>query len=229
MKVTAIISAYYAEKYLERKIENLLSQSLIPQIMVVAKRGSKEEAIAGVYGLAPILTDDIPTVYSAWNLGIQASDGEFITNANSDDVHYEGAIEKLANTLEKEKHYAMAYFNVDRIESLEDPKTIGRFEWGEGGLKELYWNGCFLGPMPMWRRSLHEKYGLFDGVFHTAGDYEFWMRLAAGGEKFFHIKQVLGAHLERADSLEHRSGLRSTWESAKARAEYRQLAEERSQ
>ena len=38
MKVTAIISAYYAEKYLERKIENLLSQSLIPQIMVVAKR-----------------------------------------------------------------------------------------------------------------------------------------------------------------------------------------------
>ncbi len=227
-KVSAIISAYFAERFLERKIQNLLDQSLVPQIVVVAQRGSKEEAIAGMFGnLTLELTPDIPTVYAAWNLGLAVSQGEYITSANSDDVHYEGALEKLAHALDHNRHAAAAYFNVNRIVSLDEPKAVGRFEWAEGGLNELYWQGCFLGPMPMWRKSLHEAYGLFDGTFTSAGDYEFWMRVAAGDCKFFHIRQVLGAHLERADSLEHRSGLRSTWEAARAKAKYRAIVEGR--
>lgn len=230
-KVSAILSAYYCEKYLPKRIENLLSQSLVPEIVAVCQANSKEHEQLSIAGeeLAPIPlwiigTQNVPTVYAAWNMGIEAATGEYLTSANSDDLFYEGAIEKLAGALDREKHHAMAYANVDRIKDWDNPKTLGRFEWAEGGLKELYWQGCFLGPMPMWRKSLHAKYGLFDGQMCSAGDYEFWLRLAAGGEKFFHVREVLGAHLEREDSLEHRSGLRSTWEQARCRAKYRQAA-----
>jgi hypothetical protein len=243
------LSAYYCEKYLPKRLENLLSQSLVPEIVIIYQKDSPEHRIMSEMligkslDIQPCQTTDIPTVYEAWNFGIKFAHGEYLTSANSDDLFYEGAIEKLAAALDKEKHHAMAYANVDRIKDWDEPKTIGRFEWAEGGLKELYWTGCFLGPMPMWRKSLHEKYGPFDGEMHSAGDYEFWLRLAAGlpathvagtgdagwkpardGEKFFHIREVLGAHLEREDSLEHRSGLRSTWEQARARAKYRQAA-----
>ena len=37
---------------------------------------------------------------------------------------------------------------------------------------------------PMWRRSLHEKYGKFDAKYRSAGDWEMWLRAASKGSLF---------------------------------------------
>lgn len=230
MKISAIVSAYYCEKFLAKRLENLWAQEPRPEIILVVQTGSREWKLmlpwyADHKDAVEILhTDDVPTVYDAWNMAIKLATGDYVTSANSDDLIYEGGFARLAQALDEHPECAMAYANVDRIENWDEPKTTGRFEWAEGGLDWLYWRGCFLGPMPMWRRSLHGKYGLFDPDYRSAGDYEFWMRLAAGGEKFYHVREVLGAHLERQDSLEHRSELRSVWEQARARAKYRDAA-----
>lgn len=280
-KVSAIISAYYAERYLAGRLENLKTQD-VPgglEIIVVAKRGSREVELAtlnappgdivimqegesrGVHAVEPgiliIETEDIPTVYHAWNLAVQQARGDYVTNANSDDRHYPGALAALAAALDENPKYDLAYFNVARVKEVEVPapapdateaqrlimnglgelagdlrysqeiKQVGTFNWLEGGLQELYWQGCFLGPMPMWRRKVHDKVGYFDAEYTSAGDFEFWLRMAAAGMKFFKIRSAepLGAHLEKKDALEHRSPVRSTIESAKARATYRKEAE----
>ena len=221
-KVSAIVSAYYAEEFIEGRIRNLADQSLKPEIVVVCQRGSKEEIIVNDLGdmvNTIIVTDDIPTVYDAWNMGIEKATGDFITNANSDDRLYPGALAAMYAMLNKKPQYAVAYTDLDIVEEIDGPQ-VGRFNWLEGGLEELK-HGCFLGPMPMWRKSLHDKYGYFNPAFHSAGDYEFWMRLAEGGEKFFHIRQPMGAYLKRKESIEHRESLRSVWETARVRAKYR--------
>lgn len=222
-KVAAIVSAYYAEKFLKGRIENLLEQEISQWIVVVCQEKSIEEEIALRMGkphdIQVITTHDIPTVYHAWNIGIQFSQSEYIVSANSDDRFYPGGLRLLAKTLDKYPDYVLSYADVDRVKEI-DGKPFGRFEWAEGGLDELL-QGCFLGPMPMWRRSLHEAYGMFDASFASAGDYEFWLRLAAGGEKFRKVHAVCGAYLDRKDSVEHRSSVRSTWETSRARAMYR--------
>ena len=58
------------------------------------------------------------------------------------------------------------------------------------------------GPHPLWRRELHERYGLFDPAFTSAGDYEFWLRLAVT-EQFLHVPEVLGLYLLAPGGLEH--------------------------
>jgi len=230
VKVSAIISAYYAADFLAGRIENLLEQSEKPEVIVVCQNGSAEKAIAEKFNVIIITTDDIPTVYEAWNMGIKNATGKYITNANSDDRLYEHGIKRLADVLDKNTKYAVAYGNQDIVEDLEaEPKE--RFEWQEGGLAELL-HGCFLGPMPMWRKSLHDTYGYFleserlrNGdiyKYQIASDYEFWLRLARGGERFYHLRgPSIGKYLRRKEGREHREKNRTIWETARIRGKYR--------
>jgi tetratricopeptide (TPR) repeat protein len=62
--------------------------------------------------------------------------------------------------------------------------------------------GCFIGPQPVWRRSVHDDYGYFDASYRISADYEFWLRISQTYD-FQHIPQTLGLYLEREDSIEH--------------------------
>jgi cellulose synthase/poly-beta-1,6-N-acetylglucosamine synthase-like glycosyltransferase len=224
--VTAIVSAYYAEEFLRGRLVNLKAQSLEPEIVVVCQDGSEEHAIAREFEVKTVLTTVIPTVYDAWNMAIRDSEGDYITSANSDDRFYPGALEKMAAALDRHSDRCLAYANVDRVTEI-DGESVAVFDWAEGGLEKLL-EGCFIGPMPMWRRSLHEEHGYFFSDYTVAGDYEFWMRLALAGERFYKMRcGALGAHLEHDKALEHREGLRATWETAKVRGIYRDAIKER--
>lgn len=222
--VSAIVSAYFSEEYIDSRLENLMRQSARPEIIVVCQQDSPEYSAAiraqVQYARVVIIpTEDIPTVYTAWNLGIERARGCYITNANTDDTWYPGGLERLVKALDEHPDYAIAYAYSD-IE--KKGEIIGRFEWLEGGLEDLVMRGCFLGPMPVWRKSLHATYGMFDGEMHSSGDYEFWMRLAHGSEKFILVPESLGLYQQRDKSLERREKLRSIWETSRARARYRE-------
>ena len=46
----------------------------------------------------------------------------------------------------------------------------------------------------MWRKGYHDKYGVFDTEYKSAGDWEMWLRGASQGAKFKKINQVLGLY-----------------------------------
>ena len=47
---------------------------------------------------------------------------------------------------------------------------------------------------PMWRKTLHEKYGLFDSKYKSAGDWEFFLRSTFGGSKFKKMSAAYGLY-----------------------------------
>jgi hypothetical protein len=47
---------------------------------------------------------------------------------------------------------------------------------------------------PMWRKSLHDKIGLFNTRYKSAGDYELWLRAMLDGSKFLKIEEALAAY-----------------------------------
>jgi glycosyltransferase involved in cell wall biosynthesis len=216
MKVSAIISAYFCEEYLEGRIENLKAQTLRPQIVVVAEFESPEYKIADSLWeepdvmVATAYDQPAPTIYDAWNKGIKAASGDFITNANSDDRLAPYAIQKLARQLDIRPEIGLVYADVDIVESLEggfdSAWRTGHFRWweGEDQFEKLKSGLCYLGPQPMWRRSLHDKYGYFDPEFKSAGDLEMWLRLSKNGVRFHHLREVLGIYLRREDQAEQR-------------------------
>jgi hypothetical protein len=199
-KVTAIVSAYYAEDYLMDRITNLKAQTAEPDIIVVCQHGSKEhDLVIGCGGVDILTTKDVPTIYDAWNMAISKAQTPYITNANCDDRHYPGALERLANELDMRDRVGVAFSDVDRQEGYNKPLHWKRVSPGSS-LKQR----CFIGPMPMWRRSLHDEHGMFDHTLTVVGDYDFWLRLAANGIEFVYIGEPLGCYVARSDSLEHR-------------------------
>jgi glycosyltransferase involved in cell wall biosynthesis len=215
-KVSAIVSAYYAEKYIESRLANLFNQFPPPEIIVIAQKGSKEAEIAKAHDdIIWILTEDIPTIYAAWNIGIRAANGEYITNANCDDSIYAGTYAAMALHLDMNDHIALVYGDND-LQMGSSTRLHKRMEGGYDVLKKY----CFVGPFPMWRRSLHDKYGLFDERYKICGDYEYWLRIARAGEKFDHFSWPVGLYLKRADSLEHRNQSIATSEAKRIRRLY---------
>ena len=220
-KISAIVSAYFCKDYLLGRIDNLFTQDPSPEIVVVCQKGSAEHDLIIQTGpdIVLVLTDDVPTIYKAWNLGIEASTGEYITSANSDDRLYPGGLALMAQVLDKNLSIAVAYGNQDVVREVgSDP--IGRFDWMEGNI-EILLKGCFLGPMPLWRRSLHEKFGYFDEDLKVAGDYDFWLKLAKAKERFQKVEGTVGIYLDSPGSAEHRQINLTAWETARVRARYR--------
>jgi hypothetical protein len=221
-RVSALVSAYYAQDYLSGNIQDLLNQTEKTEIIVVCQKGSKEHLIASGFDsdqLVIITTEDIPTVYHAWNLAAKAAHGRYLTNANCDDRRFSMAYEIMADILDGRLDIDLIYPDVfitwDEPQTFEDfvietnNKELvpgrwqgkpGFYSWPEYSRSKLG-NGCFMGPMPMWRASLHQEHGWFIDEWVSSGDYEFWLRCSKSSN-YLHFPGVLGVYCAREDGIE---------------------------
>jgi GT2 family glycosyltransferase len=215
-KVSAILSVYKAGRYVQGCLEDLRQQSLFQagQLEVVVVDSNSPEAEGPIIRafaerfprqVQYLRTRERETIYAAWNRGVQAARGSYLTNANADDRHRPEGLELLARSLDEHPDIALAYGDDDVTQEENGtfaaaPRT-GRFQWPEFDPVHLF-EICFAGPHPLWRKALHQKYGLFDPSFRSAGDYDFWLRLAAAGERFLHVPATVGLYLQCRQGME---------------------------
>src|SRR3972149_10042287 len=119
VKAAAIVSAYYCEKYLEGRLENLLAQTERPRIVVVALQNSPEQAIAARMlereHDSLLMTDAVPTIYHAWDLGSRAARTESGAAATADARLGQDGIETLVKALDDPPQAALVYPDVDIV------------------------------------------------------------------------------------------------------------------
>jgi tetratricopeptide (TPR) repeat protein len=231
--VSAIVSTYNAERFTRGRIEDLENQSIADKLeIVIVNSGSQqdEEKIIREFqeqysNIKYIKTNHRETVYAAWNRGIKAASGKYITNANTDDRLRQDALEVMVNTLEAHPEIALVYADViitdTENETFERCTPVGLYNWLDFNRDDLLNRGCFVGPQPMWRREVHIEYGYFDASFVTSGDYEFWLRISQTNT-FLHIPIRLGLYLRSPGSIEHSNREKQWKENHKILKMYRQ-------
>jgi len=216
--VSAIVSTFNAQRFIQGCLEDLEAQTIADRLeIIVVDSGSEQDEKSVVRqmqrqydNIVYIRTAERETVYGAWNRGIQAARGKYITNANTDDRHSPDALERLAHILETKPDVVLAY--ADAIHTKTANETFGAhtptgvFHWHAWDRAALLTKGCFIGPQPMWRRSVHDTYGYFDADLISSGDYEFWLRISQQSEAFWYVKMPLWLYLDREDSIEHAAG-----------------------
>jgi len=230
IKVSAVVSTYNSEKFFRGCLDDLINQTLYKKgelEIVVVNSGSQQneddivKEYQDKYKNIKYVKTGRETIYEAWNRGIVIAEGKYITNANTDDRHKEDALEIMANTLDEKNSIALVYADskvTDKEnEKFETAPVTGLLLWPEFDRKNLF-RICYIGPQPMWRKKLHKKYGYFNGSYKSAGDYDFWLRIAKH-ESFEHINKILGLYLLSEDSVEHVNQNISLKESEKARKE----------
>lgn len=134
-------------------------------------------------------TDDMMPIYKAWNYLISLGSGEFITNLNADDFRVPHSICNLGQELKARTDSSGLYsdFLLSRVPFTN--KDAGRDLWESDlprrftlrDLSERREN--FMHCAPIWRRSLHDKLGVFDEEFQSSGDAEMWLRILTSGCK----------------------------------------------
>ena len=61
---------------------------------------------------------------------------------------------------------------------------------------------CLAGPDPLWKKSLHNTVGYFDGDnFRSIADWEMWIRFAKSGAKFKLVPEVLCIYLDHDNTV----------------------------
>ena len=226
--ISAIVSTYNAERFIRGKLEDLLAQSIAKHIeIIVIDSGSQqnercivEEFQKRYKNIRYVRTEQRETIYQAWNRGIRLATGEFLCNANADDRLRADCIETLLQSLRDHPECVLAYS--DRIFTVEENATFEKHEsagsvhfppYSRFSLLER----CNIQTAPLWRRSLHDRFGYFDERYWSAADYEFWLRVS-GFHDMYHVPQFLVLSFKSQDSVS--AGLLSCLEFLQIQKEY---------
>lgn len=231
--VTAVVSAYNSEQFMLGCLEDLTTQSLFTAgkleiIVIDSASPQKEGAIVREFTerfgdrIIYIRTDVRETIYQAWNRGIKAARGKYITNANTDDRHRQDALELMATTLDATPDIALVY--ADCLVTNFSNQTFAQhtrcgYHIRPDYLPEIMLSGCHMGPQPMWRKSIHDAIGYFSDEFSSAGDYEFWCRIAIR-YRMLHIPLFLGLYFENPRGFANSDTGLSARESLRIKIQY---------
>lgn len=210
-RVSAIVSTYASERFIEGRLNDLLEQTLGDQLEIIvvdSNSPENERAIVERYAarhsnIVYIRTDQRETVYQAWNRGARAARGVYLTNANTDDRLRTDALELLAGELDANPSMALVYadFFITGYENMTFNHHIRTgYSIKPDYNPNIMLHGCHMGPQPMWRRSLHDEIGYFDETLVAAGDYEFWCRIACR-YPMKHVPLFLGLYLHNPKGI----------------------------
>ena len=217
-RVAIITSLYKAEKYLKSFLDNITKQTVFDQCGLYLINGNSPENEYEI--VAPyvrkydniyyqVLKED-PGIYGCWNLAIERSDSEYITNANVDDRLFHSCIEKHINLLDQEQDIDVAYcYNFESHVPNTDPMMLR-------GTQRLFATNEFsvenmpIGNLPhnhpVWRRSLHDQFGYFNTEdYVSASDWDFNLRCAIGGVQMKLIHEVLGVYYKNPEGVSTKS------------------------
>jgi len=200
-RVSIITSVWDGDLFIEGFLTDITRQTIFSEcelILVNANSPGNEEPVIKryqekypniVYRKLPY----DPGLYGVWNYAIRMASAPLIANANLDDRNRVDALERQAEALERNLSidlvYAAHLLTQFPNETLENNRFHGGMNPPEFSPRYMFL--CLPGPRPMWRKSLHDRYGYFSESFSSAGDYEFWLRAVSGGARFQKIPGVL--------------------------------------
>jgi glycosyltransferase involved in cell wall biosynthesis len=179
-KLSIIISAYGSGRWVKNRLDNIYACYDIDNYEVIFVNANSpdelDESIPNTYPLKYIKTQERIGLYAAWNLAIEQSSGEYITNANTDDIVAPQLYRNLCNILDSGSDFAYPSWYTTGVENQQWDKLHSVDNGGRPGYYAGDIDKAGVGHFPMWRKSLHEKVGLFDDRYLALGDADFWAR-----------------------------------------------------
>lgn len=192
--VTVVTPAFDAESVIGGCLRSVAAQSL-PCEHIVVDGGSRDETVEiarGFEHVSKVISEPDRGVYDAMNKGIQAACGEIVGILNADDLYCgDRVLERVAEIFEREEVEA-CYGDLVYVSEEPDGAQPGergsegdesnRFRivryWKSGDFApgKMYWGWMPPHPTFFVRRSVYERYGLFNLELGSAADYELMLR-----------------------------------------------------
>ncbi len=226
MVSTVIITCRRKPDILKRALESAVNQTYKNQEIIIVNDAPEQTELEKRIREMIFDFDDDRIKYlvheknsgacKARNTGILNSKGDFIALLDDDDEWMPEKTEKQLKGFTSEKT-GMVYSA--HVEQFSDGRTKEIVTCNESGnlLKPLLYKNCIGGcSMPLIRKEVFDKCGLFDEELLSLQDYDMWLRIA----KEYHINYVPGVLVRKytlSDSItgnfqKKKQGYEKIWE-----------------
>lgn len=208
MKVSVIIAAYNAEKYLKETMESIVSQTIDDYEIFVVNDGSTDrtaEILASYMESCPclhVLNKANGGPSSARNAALDVAEGEYVYFLDADDIVEPDALESLYERAEEEKADLVIArydifnqyrsFPINDLNELVKQDTIEKYDTSVLWTFSL-WNKLF-------RRSVIEEYNLRFAPISYSEDGAFTMNFVYRSARITGLDKVILHYRRMADS-----------------------------
>jgi glycosyltransferase involved in cell wall biosynthesis len=204
--VSVIMPCYNQGRYLAFAIGSLQTQSLASWECLIINDGSDDDTekvssrLSSAEPRVRCLQQNNRGPSAARNLGLAQARGHYIQFLDADDLLERRKLELHVAHLEASKEDGIVYGDLryfadedstQRSFGLRSEQSAWVAEFGMSGqpmLNELLSRNVMAVNCPILRRSVVERIGPFDEAIPGCEDWEYWIRCAAAGERFYYLE-----------------------------------------
>ncbi len=189
-KVSIITVSYNSVKTIEQTIQSVLRQSYknIEYIIIDgASTDGTQQVIEKYIGyLEYYISEEDNGLYYAMNKGIKKATGNIIGIINSDDWYADDSIQNIVQCFELNQDVDLVYGKVVIVNEY-DQKKINVPQ----PLDNIRWTLPIDHPSVFVKKSIYEKYGVFDTQYRIASDRELLLRFYLNNVRFVYIDKII--------------------------------------
>ena len=229
MKISIITATFNSEKFINYCLHSIETQNYDNIEHIVIDGGSTDQTLSILQlkrnQIKELISEPDRGVYDAMNKGIKLATGEVIGFLNSDDFYVNKKIlSKVASIFSNNSSIDACYSDLIYTDQVDTSKTA-RY-WRSDKFKPGYFSKGWAPPHPTFfaRRSVYERYGLFNLDYHFASDNdlmmrfmevhkikteyfpEVWVKMRLGGATNNNLKNIYLGNLEILKAL-NKNGL----------------------
>ena len=208
-KVSVIMPAYNVAGYIAESIESVQAQSMRDWELVIVDDGSTDRTAAIAQGYSAsdprviVLQQGNGGISVARNRALRRSTGEYLAILDSDDVwepeYLSEQLEQFAAHPDVDIVTGNGWFLGSRLHG--QPARPFPDRRPQPTLAGILEDETSIFIMSMFSRRVYERIGGFDEALRTNEDYDYWLRAAVAGFKFWRNDKPLCHYRRRDDSL----------------------------
>lgn len=181
MKLSLVTPSYNSAATIARTIDSVLAQNYPDLEYIIIDGASKDntaEIVTSYQDRIKInfVSEPDKGIYDAMNKGVSLAAGDIIGILNSDDLFDNGQVLKTVAEAFSDQDIEAVYGDIKYFSG--DVNKVNRY-WRAGEYQESKLNNGWIIPHPALfvKKSVYDRYGLYNIDFKIAGDYEFILRV----------------------------------------------------
>lgn len=195
-KVSVVMPAYNAEKYISEAIDSILNQTFTDFEFIIIDDGSIDNTIGIINNynderIRLIQNEANLGVAQTLNKGIELSRGQYIARMDADDIAFPSRIEKQVLLLDRDKRLGICGSNAILFGSVNP--SVTNIPLTDSIIRySMFLNSPFIHPSVCMRTEMLKELGVFyESEFEGREDYRLWMKISLSDWQMKNISQPL--------------------------------------